>query len=365
MQARFDLVPWLPGPGTPVRLTAQTDPTFDAGGIGFVPGSSFAVRYRPRYAVTHNTAILGILGSGKTTLARELICRNLVEGLRVVVLDITGQYAPLFDAVIPAAEADERLRRINDALAPRLRSLDPDADNHFGSRGEFIRQMRADIDEFLLSDDPLRIYNPLGFNVTTIDGFARGGRAEMLRELSAIEKTSYIAVQLLHAAQARGETEEARLCLLLEEAHSLVPEPADGLNKDDHRAVVATARAVLQGRKYGYGCLLVTQRTANVTKTILNQCHTVFALRSYDATGMAFLANYLGTEYSKLLSAMPRFHCVAFGEGITCTAPVFLNLNDRTVFEEMYWQEHAAALRPARLDQPPPPAAPDDDDIPF
>jgi DNA helicase HerA-like ATPase len=53
-------------------------------------------------------------------------------------------------------------------------------------------------------------------------------------------------------------------------------------------ATAATARAILQGRKYGLGCLLVTQRTANVTKTILNQCNTTFAMRMFDDTGKDF-----------------------------------------------------------------------------
>lgn len=40
--------------------------------------------------------------------------------------------------------------------------------------------------------------------------------------------------------------------------------------KTERQAVNGSARAILQGRKYGYGCVLVTQRTANVTKSILN-----------------------------------------------------------------------------------------------
>jgi hypothetical protein len=346
----FDLVPWLPDPGTAVTLKTREEANFESEGIGFVPGSRFAIRYKPRSAVTHNTAILGILGSGKTTLARELICRNMCDGVKVLALDVTGQYAPFYDSLIPAAEATERIASINGACAAFHGSRARDADNFFGSRGEFARQLRADIADFLNGDDPIRIYDPFRFNVTTIDGFPRGGQAESLRELSLVEKVSLIAFALLQETQARGETEAGRVCLVIEEAHSLTPEPNDGLNKEDTRAVILTARSVLQGRKFGYGCLLITQRTANVTKTILNQCHTVFALRSYDATGMAFLSNYLGDQYSRLLSSMPKYHCVAFGEGISCTAPVVMRLNDPTVFRASYWNGKVDDLRPPRLD---------------
>ncbi len=347
--ASFDLIPWLPDPGTAVRLKTREDANFEADGIGFVPGSNFAIRYRPRRAVTHNTAILGILGSGKTTLARELACRNICDGIKVLVLDVTGQYAPFFDNLVPLAEAEERLTAINNAVSPLHNSRDRDADNQFGSRGEFARQIRADLADFLTGDDPIRTYDPFRFNATTIDGFAKNGKAEMLRELSLVEKTSVIAFALLQEAQLQGETEAGRVCLVIEEAHSLTPEPNDGLNKDDIRAVTTTARSVLQGRKFGYGCVLITQRTANVTKTILNQCQTVFALRSYDATGMAFLANYLGDQYSRLLSSMPKFHCVAFGEGISCTAPVVIRLNDPADFRSEFWDASIPGLRPPRL----------------
>jgi hypothetical protein len=349
----FDLIPWLPDPGTPVALKTREEANFEAEGIGFVPGSRFAIRYHPVRAVTHNTAILGILGSGKTTLARELICRNIAEDIKVLVLDITEQYAPFYDSLVPAQEASDRVARINAALAPLHGSRMPDAENYFGSRGEFSRQIKRDIGEFLANDDPIRIYDPVKLNGTTIDGtFKRQGQAESLRELSLVEKTSYIAFALLQESQSLGETEQGRVCLVIEEAHSLTPEPSDGLNKEDVRAVVTTARSVLQGRKYGYGCTLITQRTANVTKTILNQCHTVFALRSYDQTGMAFLANYLGDQYSRLLSAMPQYHCVAFGEGISSSAPVVIRLNDPTAFRQGYWNERVPGLAPARLGGP-------------
>jgi hypothetical protein len=91
-----------------------------------------------------------------------------------------------------------------------------------------------------------------------------------------------------------------------------------------------------------------------VTKTILNQSHTVFALRSYDQTGMAFLANYLGDQYLRLLSAIPQYHCVAFGEGISSTAPVVIRLNDPSAFRGGYWDQRVAGLRPKRLHGPAP-----------
>jgi hypothetical protein len=49
-----------------------------------------------------------------------------------------------------------------------------------------------------------------------------------------------------------------------------------------------------------FGWLLVTQRTANVTKTILNQCNSIFAMRTFDETGKEVLSNYIGRPYADL-----------------------------------------------------------------
>src|SRR2546421_12494623 len=81
-------------------------------------------------------------------------------------------------------------------------------------------------------------------------------------------------------------------------------------SEGDKAATNGTAKAILQGRKYGLGCLVVTQRTANVTKTILNQCNTVFALRVFDSTGMEFLRNYVGDDYSSVLSTLENRHAI-------------------------------------------------------
>src|SRR6267378_56543 len=81
----------------------------------------------------------------------------------------------------------------------------------------------------------------------------------------------------------------------------------------DRAAANGTARAILQRRKFGFGCLVVTQRPANVTKSILNQCNTILALRVYDATGMEFLRAYIGDDYANVLSALEDRHAVVFG----------------------------------------------------
>jgi DNA helicase HerA-like ATPase len=112
------------------------------------------------------------------------------------------------------------------------------------------------------------------------------------------------------------------------------------------------------------GCLLITQRTANVTKTILNQCNTIFAMRTFDDTGKEFLSNYLGRSYAESLHNLQSRQAVLFGKASSCENPVLLRLNDRDKFIAGFRVENPI---PA-LQAPEPPVAPpppDHDDVAF
>jgi DNA helicase HerA-like ATPase len=100
------------------------------------------------------------------------------------------------------------------------------------------------------------------------------------------------------------------------------------------------------------GALIITQRTANVTKTILNQCNTMFALRSFDQTGLDFLRNYMGEEYSHAISTLPRYTAILVGQASSSACPIILKISD---FKDR-WTAKAVGDPP--LDTQPAAAAP-------
>ena len=76
------------------------------------------------------------------------------------------------------------------------------------------------------------------------------------------------------------------------------------------------------------GCVLITQRTANVTKTILNQCNTVFAMRTFDDTGRGFKiisAVFCG----HFANALEERQAVFFSKASNCENPILIRLNDQ------------------------------------
>jgi hypothetical protein len=117
------------------------------------------------------------------------------------------------------------------------------------------------------------------------------------------------------------------LCIVFEEAHSLIPEWTQA-SRAEQDAVSMTARIILQGRKYGVGSLIITQRTANVTKTILNQCNTIIALRSFDQTGLEFLKNYMGADCAEAIGTLPNRDAILVGKASSCLMPVIFTISD-------------------------------------
>lgn len=342
---KFVPVPWLPRINAPVFIMAVEEREPEAACIGHFPNTPYGARVDVSSAVSHNTAILGILGVGKSYLAIELVERMIAEGIKVFCLDLTNQYELMLnDFIDPTHEETKR-----EELIAAGRGGEPHKNRQQGgSLNEFKRAVLTQLREFASAEDDhfLRIVNPAQFAVTKQPSFLRDGDAELMR-LSPSEITAVFSEAALFVCQELGMTDKARLCLVYEEAHSLVPEWNSVAQDGDRNATASSARAILQGRKYGLGCLLITQRTANVTKTILNQCNTIFAMRTFDDTGREFLGNYIGSDYASVLPSLQPRHAVIFGKASSCENPVLMRLNDSDDFRAAF-----RAIHPPKKPQP-------------
>lgn len=376
---KLNPVKWLPPINSPVFLAPRIDPTRQLNTVGHFPGTKYPVGLKSvSDLVTHNTAILGILGIGKSMLAIELVERMLSTGIKVVCLDLTNQYAEeLADWTMPHVD-QASLRRIQEEA---LRDQEDFAENpeEGGSFRHLKAALRTELSEFMSSSSyPLKILNPAQFEATRQQSEPRSFRDDSgswqrgaaLWSVTPVQVTEVVAETLLALSQD-SMRDHAHVCLVLEEAHSLIPEWNTVANDVDRNATNATARAILQGRKYGFGCLLVTQRTANVTKTILNQCNSVFAMRTFDDTGKAFLSNYIGAEYTNVLPTLGEREAVFFGKASTCENPVRIRLNDQDDFRAVFRQENPPpeikdSIEESRTEEETESfSEEDDEDIPF
>lgn len=85
----------------------------------------------------------------------------------------------------------------------------------------------------------------------------------------------------------------------MEEAHSYLGDSGNSA------ASVATQRIVKEGRKYGIGAMIVSQRPAEINATILSQCGTFFAMRLSNATDRSHVTSALSDNLEGLTSMLP------------------------------------------------------------
>ncbi len=81
----------------------------------------------------------------------------------------------------------------------------------------------------------------------------------------------------------------------------------------------------LQGRKYGVGLLVITQRTALVSKTILSQCNTFLTHSLIDQTSLNFLDSVYSSQHTRLIPNLGQFEFLAFGKALRAERPVLLH----------------------------------------
>jgi len=346
----LEVVKWLPDIFAPVFFDNENIEYSNPTAIGRLPETDFQIILKdPNALVTHNTAILGILGIGKSCLTYELI-KKLVDHtkVKIICIDITNEYKKeLIDYInsgLIISDNENVFKELNTKYPHIHYDLDkwnkPTIANHAksGNKSDYIATLDNDLKQYFFNQENIpdnkqftnrkriRIYNPdyhkvskgekVGFNVITTD-------------LTQAEKTRIISERIFKILMDVGikENQDARVVVIFEEAHSLVPEWNSTANEGDKTAVNGTAKVILQGRKYGLGSIVVTQRTANISKSILNQCNTIFALRVFDDTGKQFLENYIGSDYANILPTLEERHAIVVGKALKLKQPVIVTLN--------------------------------------
>lgn len=85
-------------------------------------------------------------------------------------------------------------------------------------------------------------------------------------------------------------------------------------------------QVALQSRKYGVGLIIIGQRTANISKTILTQCNTMICFQAFDETNFNFLGNYIGKDLALSLPILKKYHAVVSGKAIKANLPLIVDV---------------------------------------
>jgi hypothetical protein len=107
------------------------------------------------------------------------------------------------------------------------------------------------------------------------------------------------------------------LLFVLEEAHAYLNSGNEGA------ASIAARRIVKEGRKYGLGAMIVSQRPAEIDSTILSQCGTMFTMRLANASDRSHVTSTVSDNLEGLFNMLPALRT---GEAIIVGEAVHLPL---------------------------------------
>lgn len=289
----FQKYGWVPYINTPLFRADTSDivlPDFKYPDyrLGVIPNTTLPSIINLKDAVSHHMALLGVTGSGKSFIARELI-KELVSDTRVICVDFTGEW-------------------IKELKKCQLEHMTLNKDN---------------IQSFLACNDK------------------KVGIVELpsISNTSDVLKTTEKLFEILfdHAKKGYEAGTAAKITLVLEEAHTITPETTflgDLGDYGSNKALVnKMGQVALQGRKYGVGMLVIAQRTANVSKTVLTQCNTIVCFQAFDETSFNFLGNYIGRDLVQTLPNLKQYHAIVTGKGVRSNIPMIVNLERKTAKE--------------------------------
>ena len=140
-----------------------------------------------------------------------------------------------------------------------------------------------------------------------------------------------VVLNLLFEAAVRSNPKEGGIgrprpvLVVLEEAHRYLGSEAAPIARE------AANRIAREGRKYGVGLMLVTQRPSELPDTALAQCGTLVAMRLTNTADQAKIAAALPDSVSGLAQVLPSLRtgeAVVTGESLVIPSRVLIDLPD-------------------------------------
>lgn len=220
-----------------------------------------------------------------------------------------------------------------------------------GSEGIGIRQQLAALSAKLKDPRFAFLFRP-GDWLPSLDGTTNadldsllqdwigGPRAITILDLSGIPSTVLndligALLRILYDALfwARNLPEGGRerpLLVVLEEAHAYLGSGRDGTGPNT--AAAAVRRIAKEGRKYGVGIMIVSQRPSEIDPTILSQCGTIFAMRLANDTDRGHVTGAASDNLKGLFAMLPVLRtgeAIIVGEAVSLPVRTLIDMPDK------------------------------------
>ena len=331
--------------------------------IGHVYGhDDIPVKVDPGALVTLHLAVLGTTGSGKSYTVGVIIEELLEHNYPVVVIDPHGEYKT-FNKENDVEEEVENLKKygleprsykvavfkpkvVGGTLTLDFNKLDVEAIAEMAKLSSTMRDLlylahtslkkkkeTFTIDELI--NEAKMLANEYRFQTRTLLTLERNLR--LLKEMELFDKgtTSRYIIQrgaltvvdlspemdeelrriftgalLNELYQARKEGKIPPLFVIVEESHRFAPQDQDTYSKYVMRKIAR------EGRKFGIGLGVISQRIIGLDKDIISQCGTKILLRIDNKTDLDYIKQYIegAAEDRKLIAFLPTGSAMITGQ---------------------------------------------------
>ncbi len=335
--------------------------------VGTLRGRDIRVMLDIDTMVQKHVSVIAKTGGGKSYLAGVIIEELLKNGVTVLILDPHGEYGTLrepassgspafdyrqhvvefaFDTEINRGARELRLTCSNVSarellslssigesrphlalLSSAIEDAKKEGSYDIGTLtaklekddGQFSMQLIAELKQL----DSAHIFAAEGTKMTEI---VNAGMATVLNMKGAVpEVQSFFVKRILTALfELRKRDRVPPLLAVLEEAHNFSPQQG----KTDASRIIRTIAA--EGRKFGLGMMVITQRAAKVDKNVLSQCNTQFILKITNPNDLKAVYASVEGLTEELMEEIPRLAagvCIGIGAGLQ--VPVILDVRRR------------------------------------
>lgn len=198
------------------------------------------------------------------------------------------------NSILQKIEVLQRDARLSFLMAPWDGASDPLADI---------------VGQFMGAGDPLRIVDLSGVP-NEVAGTASAAIARLLFSVKVWQPDS--------------ERRRSPVLLVCEEAHRYVPNRGEAQYESAQQAVRRLAK---EGRKYGVGLMLVSQRPSEVESTVLSQCNSWIVLRVTNDSDREHVRSVLPDSLAgltKALSGLRRREAIFVGQATTIPSRILV-----------------------------------------
>lgn len=134
-------------------------------------------------------------------------------------------------------------------------------------------------------------FKPLPDPLTNPQGLVRPGQASVvyLGGYDHLTQSTIVSIILKHLFEHRASMSNLipPFLAVVEEAHNFIPSKGEG--QAETPSVEIIRKVITEGRKFGTGLLLLSQRPSRLDETTLSQCNTFLIFRLVNPRDQAFV----------------------------------------------------------------------------